>query len=353
MNRARRNLFVCLAAFSSSLATASGPAAQALDALDGKTVRFIIGANAGGSTDRYARLFIDALRPLLPNATLVAQNLAGGDGYLAIAEASTAGPNAITLVFVQTGPIYEQLRQASSPSIDIGQFHPIGSLATNQRVVGVRASLGATTFEELVALDRHLITPTNSATAANHMEAVLVGAATGIRIRPIVGLQDELRDPMMMAGEVDLSVASYLNLRPLFQSGTAIPVLRTGSSDYLPDLALLPTLADVVAPGTPPELIEVMDTLNLLGRLLMAVPHTDPAAVEALRASFDAVVTSPEVVALYAAQSLDLSPTPGEEVERRMAALLGDEDAGAVFRSFLACGEEEAAAGTPVDCSAR
>lgn len=352
MIRIRHAFAACFALLTIVAATASPAGAQDFSALTGKTVRFIIGANGGGSTDRYARLFIDSLQPLLPNTTLVAQNLPGGDGQLAIAEAMGAGPNAVTILVIQTGPFYEQLRQTTPPAIDIGRFHAIGSLASNQRVLGMRTSLGAADFDELVALDRNLITLTNSVTAANHMESIIVAAITGIHTQIVTGVEDQLRDPMIMAGEADLSVSSFLNLRPLFQSGAAIPVLRTGTTGYAADLASLPTLADVARPGTPPELIEMIDTLNILGRLLMAVPGTDPAAVDALRAAFAEVVAAPAVAAAYAAQSLDLSPTGGAEVERRMGTLLGNASAGAAFREYLACGEREAEAGRQIDCPA-
>jgi tripartite-type tricarboxylate transporter receptor subunit TctC len=353
MNRVRPSLLACLAFAAFLTGPASEASAQTYEALNGKTLRFIIGANGGGSTDRYSRVFLDGLRAVLPNATVVAQNVPGGDGQLAIAEAATAGPNAVTLIIVQTGPIYEQLRQTTVPQIDIGKFRPIGSLATNQRLVGVRTSLGATTFEELVALDRQLVTLTNSATAANHMESVLVAAATGIHLKLIVGATDEMRDPLMMAGEADLSVSSYLNLRTLFDGAVAIPLLRTGLTGYDAEFEAVPTLAEMALPGTPPELLEMMDTLNVLGRMIMAVPATDPAVVDALRAAFDEVVASPAVAAAYEAQSFDLSPTSGAEVERRMITLLGDAEAGSAFRAYLACGEEEAAAGTEIDCAAR
>lgn len=351
--RKLRSIVPALLLLMTAIGLSPQAAAQGLAALDGRTVRIIVGANPGGSTDRYARLLIDALEPMLPNTALLAQNLPGGDGLLAVAEGAMAGPNAITLVVIQTGPLYEQLRRTDSPSIDIGEFHPIGSLATNQRVVAVRSSLGAASFAELVALDRHLVDATYSATASNHMDSLLVAAMTAMHTHVVTGVDDEVRDPMMMAGEVDLSVSTYLNLRPLFLSGAAIPLLRTGASGYQADLAELPTLADVALPETPPELIAMMDTLNLIGRLVMAVPNTDPGVVAALRIAFDEAVASPEVQRAYAAQSLDLSPTPGAEIERRISVLLHDAPAGEAFRAYLACGEDESERGVSVDCSAR
>jgi hypothetical protein len=158
---------------------------------------------------------------------------------------------------------------------------------------------------------------------------------------------------MMMADEVDISVASYLNLKPLLDSGVGIAVLRSSEAGYPPEFAALPSLADVALPGTPPQVIEIMDTLNALGRLVMAVPNTDPAVVDALRTAFDQLVATPSVVELFASQRLDLVPMAGAELEERMATLLGDRAAGDIFRAYLACGEEEAAAGTAIDCSSR
>lgn len=334
-------------AMSAGHAAAQGAGA---DALAGKTIRFVIGASAGGSTDRYARNFIGALEPLLPNASLVAQNVAGGNGVLALVEAATASPNLITLVFFQAGPIYSQLREPASSPVDISQFHPIGSLSGNQRLVIVRSSLAANSFADLVALDRQLVAPTDSVTAANHIESTLIGAITDLHLKIVTGVGDELRDPLLIAGDADLTVSGYLNSGPLLESGAGVAVLRMGESGYPAQFESLPTLADVARPGTPPQVVEIMDTLNALGRLLMAAPETDPAAVDALRGAFDQLVVMPSFVQSLGGQGLSLSPMSGVDLEERMLTLLADTEAGDLFRAYLACGDAEAA-GAPLDCT--
>jgi hypothetical protein len=156
---------------------------------------------------------------------------------------------------------------------------------------------------------------------------------------------------MFIAGELDALVSSYFNVRTLYESGYLLAILRTGESGYPPEFDALPSLADVALPGTPPEVIGIMDTLNVLGRLLMAAPNTEPATVTALRAAFDEVVASPGLAGLYEAQRLSLAPVPGRELEVRMHTLLADQGAGDIFRALLACGAESPA--TAIDCASR
>ncbi len=353
MTRGLRRVLLGIAAAAVCLTASLTASAQGADPLAGKTLRFIIGANAGGSSDNYARIFIDQLRPLFPNTTMVAQNLPGADGQFAIVEAAASGPNAVTLVFIQPGPIYDQLRQSTAPAIDLATFHPIGALASNQRLVIVRTSLGATNFDEVVALGLRLKTPTTSAVAANHVESVLIDAVTPLELDVIAGVDDQVRNPMFIAGELDAIVTSYFNVRTLFESGHMVAVLRTGETGYPPEFASLPSLADVALPGTPPEVIEIMDTLNALGRLLIAAPNTDPAAVEALRVGFDEVVAAPALAAEYDRLGLSFGPMSGHELEARMVTLLADRHAGDIFRAYLACGAEGAVGPAAVQCASR
>jgi tripartite-type tricarboxylate transporter receptor subunit TctC len=342
--------FAALAIGLAAGAEAEAQAAGGFEALDGRTIRFIIGGSPGGTTDNYGRPVADGLKALLPRSEVLVQTFGGGGGsVLALVEAATASAATVNLVVIQNGPIYDQLLGSETLPVDVGRFHAIGSLTHDQRILALHASLGATTFEEALALDEPLITPVANATAPGNIEGLLLGAVTDIDLDIVVGVDNATRETMLLAGETDADINSYVNLKPLIESGVIVPVLRMSRDGYPPELDAVETLDTVVDPGTPDALIDIIDSLNRLGRLIVAAPGTSPAEIDALRLAFDRIMASPELREAYDRQDLVLVPTTGTEVQERMDALLADPAASAMFRAYVECGRRRAE-GEAADC---
>jgi tripartite-type tricarboxylate transporter receptor subunit TctC len=338
----KRALLAALLLLVGTLAASAQAANPALAPLAGRTIRIVIGGGPGSGTDGYARPFVDTLKEVLPDTTVLAQNVDGGGGALAYVETQSAAGDVITVVISHSSPIYHQMRGTETAAFDLNLFHWVGALTNNQRVVVVRTGLGATDYAGVAALDEELVAAVTSATSPSNVETTLLGALTDLRLRIIVDIDDDLRASLMMAGDVDLAINSFYGWVPLIASGSVVPILRIGEDGYPPEAAGLPTLASVVPPGTPSKVIEVMESLNKLGRLVGAAPSTPPEIVESLKAAFAEVVADPDFAAAYAARELALAPTDGEEVARRISLLTGDPEAAALLNAFYACGEAEA-----------
>lgn len=153
-----------------------------------------------------------------------------------------------------------------------------------------------------------------------------------------------------MSGDADVAIGSQISLVPLIEAGQLVMVLRLGSAGYPPGLDAVPTLRDLARPEISREIIGLTESLNNLGRLVLAAPATDPAIVEALRLAFDAAMAHPATIAAYEGGDLVLAPTPGAAVEAAMRGLLGNASAREVLVGYLACGEREGGAADE-DCS--
>jgi tripartite-type tricarboxylate transporter receptor subunit TctC len=321
------------------IALAQG-ASDPLAALDGKTIRFIIGAATGDTSDVYSRAFLAAMEALLPRTTILAQNLPGGAGALALVESLSSTGDAIVLVNINSSAIYTQLRGDSVAAYDLTQFQWIGAMANNQRLAAVRTSLGIDSLEGLLARGEEAITPVTSAGSAGNVEATFLGTITDLDLKIVVGVDDEIRDALLLAGDADLSVNSYATLKPMIDAGTMIPIVRLGSSGGYPAaLDAVPTLADVARAGTPSSLIGAVDTLNRISRVMVAKPGTDPAVVGALRAVFDQALARPELAGGLARAGLTVEPTSGAEAQRLISDLLGDAATLALVRQYFTCGQ--------------
>lgn len=310
----------------------------------------VIGGSPGGTTDNYARPLIDGLKALEPTLTILTQNVQGGGGSLALAEVASARPGSITLAVIQTNPIYDILMQSAAIGPDLATFHAIGSFTHDQRLIALRAGLDIDSLAGLAELGRPIVTPVSGQGTPASIESYLLSAMTNLQFDIVLGTDDALRRTLLLAGDIDIILNSYVNLKDLIEAGELVPVLLMSPDGYPPELDHVPALAAVTSAQVPAQIVEMIDSLNRLGRLLMAGPNTDAAAIEALRRGFDEVMESDALKEAYRRFDLVWAPTTGADVEDRMATLVEDPAAAAVFRAYVECGRREVETGASLVC---
>lgn len=333
---------LALAMSVSVLSLGPSPAkADDLDALRGKTIRFIITSPATVGTGLYSRPLVDGLKRVLPDSSVLSQNISGGGAAAGIVEALNARGQAVTVMAAHVGSIYQQMTGIPAAPYDLRQFHWIGAMTTNQRVAATAAK-GIKTLDDLKALGRtrQLISPAGGAGTTNHIEAVLVSAMTGLNLRVVGGATEAQRTTLMMSSDVDLTITSYYAIKHLVESGDIVPLFKIGRSGYPDEIKDLPDFDDVAREGTDARVLAAMDSLNSLGRIVAAAPNTAPEVVAALRVAFDKAMASPELAAAYEAQGLVLAPTKGAEVGRQIEELLGDPETTRLVAAYLDCGRK-------------
>ncbi len=327
-------LVVLVAAAIASVSTAAAQGtADPANVLAGKTIRWIIASAPNSNTDNFARGLIAGMEAVLPRSTILAQNIP--NSAVALAEAESATGDALVVVIAHVTSIYGQMLGTEAFPTDLTTFHWIGALTNNERIVGVRAGLGVDTIEGLAALDRTLMAPNRGAGNPGAIEAYVLAKMFGLELNMVPDVDDALTNTLFLAGDADFVVNSYRTLMPLVEAGAMTVLLRLGEDGFPPELQDVPTLAEAAPEGAPAEIMEVIESLNRLGRLVMAVPAADEASVEALRAAFDEVTASAALADFYADHNLVLAPTPAAEVGERMDFLLANPASAAALKAYL------------------
>jgi tripartite-type tricarboxylate transporter receptor subunit TctC len=92
-----------------------GVLAQPSEYYSGKTVRVIVGLEAGGTVDVFVRAFAAHLKKHIPgNPTIIVQNMPGAGTYAAINFlAERAAPDGLTLVFSNYNPLGQAFGEAA------------------------------------------------------------------------------------------------------------------------------------------------------------------------------------------------------------------------------------------------
>lgn len=327
-------VLVCAALLLASAVPASAQGTvDPADALAGKTIRWIIASAPNSNTDNFARGLIAGMETVLPRSTIVAQNIPSS--AVALAEAESATGDALVVVVAHVTSIYGQMLGTEAFPTDLSKFQWIGALTNNERIVGVHSDLGVRSIAELAALGQTLVAPTRGDVQPGAIEGRVLAKMFGLDLNVVSDVDDALTNTLFLAGDADFVVNSYRTLMPLIEAGALTPILRLGEDGFPPELQAVPTLASVAPADAPGEIVNVIESLNRLGRLVMAVPRADQASVDALRAAFDQVTSSQALADYYRDHNLVLAPTPAAEVETRMNFLLADPHTGEALRTYL------------------
>lgn len=338
-----RRLLFSMALVAALLARGAVGAAEADDLapLRGQTIRLIIAAPVGGSNDKLARLFGQALGAALPDASVRMQNIEGGSGALGAKEIHEAAGNLITIGLIHAGPVYSQIMAEEALPYDLSKFHWIGALTTNQRFLGVHKSQAPIDARKPEQKKKRLVYLVPTAGSPGYVDGMLVNAITQLRLKVVPGFKQEQQDSMFLAGEADAVIASFGAADELVESGELVPLFRFGDRATPPALSTVPSLSEIARPGTDPEVLAVVLQLNDINRFIVAAPATAPDKVQALRAAFETITTNEAYARAVGEAKLVHSPTNGATVEENFRRLLGSESSlKSKLKAYLECGKK-------------
>jgi putative tricarboxylic transport membrane protein len=321
-----------------ALATASN--ADGLDPLKGKTIRVIIAAPAGQTTDIVGRAFFNHLGKVLPETTIRMQNMGESGGAIAIKELQEAQGSLVTVGIFSNGPIYSQLLGSDTAPYDLRSLKPIGSLTKVNRILVMRSGLGGASFDTLLTLGRRPIAGGSDALSPSTIELLLLNAITELRMKIVTGMSGGERRAMLLSGDIDVALGNPYQLQSQLEAGELIPVLKFTAETTVEALEGVPAIADVLSPSAPKDIVYLVDTLDKTGRIVAAAPATDPAVVEALRAAFDTVAGDNQFAAEMGEGEISIAPTSGAELAERLSRIL-DPSTGfsETFQSLVECGK--------------
>jgi tripartite-type tricarboxylate transporter receptor subunit TctC len=265
-------------------ATAAAPTClQRALAIDYPTrpVRIIVAFAPGGPTDIFGRIAALKLSEQFGKQFYV-ENVAGGGGNIAAAQAARAVPDGHTVLFTVSGFVTNPAFLGKAPYDPVTDFAPVAVPIASAIAIVVHPSLGVRTLDEMVALVR--ANPGKYAFASGgagvqpHLTFEQFRASLGLDIVhvPFGGAGPAIAS--IVAGHTPIGVSSLPPCVPYIQEGSlrALVLSTKQRSQRLPDI---PTAVEagypvfsgdqwvgvLVAAGTPDEIV------NLLHRSIVAI----------------------------------------------------------------------------------
>ena len=263
---------------------ASG-AARAQDTYPSRTITFVVGFAAGGTSDIIARLLGRKISEYT-GAAVVIENIPGAASNAATEKVAHAAPDGYTLYVPSSTPFATNPNFYHSLRYSFADFAPVALIGRVPLAFDVRAEFPAATVKDFVAYARRQPNGVTIATPGRgSVGEIINGMARGILDIPITDVAYHGSTPAvtdLLKGVVDSYFDAISSTIPLYQGGKLRILAVTGRARS-PGAPEVPTLVElgyrdfmlenvysIVAPkGTPRP---VVDKLNALIRRAMAEP---------------------------------------------------------------------------------
>src|SRR5579884_34254 len=326
----RKNAMCGALACAAVAATASlATAAQAADFYAGKTLNFIVGADAAGGYDVYARAIARHLARFIPgNPTIVVQNMPGaGSGKAASYISNVAPKDGTSIAALFPGVIIDPLLQKrAAGQYDPTKFTYLASADSDPRVCITGPSSKIKTFDD--ALTTKAVIGASQSGGSTSDYAYMIKNATGAKFDVVSGYKGTAT--IMLAierGEAEgvcgIDWSSFKTQRPQWLRDKTAHVIVQAATGPNAELAALnvPNVETYIKNDLDKKAVELIVSQQIFSRPYVAPPGVPAEQTKILRHAFAAVLHDPQFMADAETTRLSINPSTGETVAQTVDKL--------------------------------
>jgi tripartite-type tricarboxylate transporter receptor subunit TctC len=318
--------FGCLATVLLLILQISGHSAFAQESFyNGKTIRIIVGASAGGGYDTYSRTIARHIgKHMAGNPTFVVENMPGA-GFLISANYmyNIAKPDGLTIGHFIGGLFLQQLIGKPGIEFDAAKFEYVGAPAQDNYVIGISKKTGITSMDQWMASKTVIkLGGVGAGSATDDIPKVLMATiglpaqlVTGYKGTSDVRLAYDSGEVQGICNAWESLVATWPNQ---LKSGGLTIVLNTTAKVH-PDLPKVPSAISYAKTDEARKLIKALvHSVGPAARPYMLPPGTPKDRLMTLRKAFMDVMKDPEFLADAKKAKLAINPLDGQELDENV-----------------------------------
>jgi tripartite-type tricarboxylate transporter receptor subunit TctC len=319
----------CLLAAASLVLLVLADSARAQDSFyQGKTVRIIVGASAGGGYDTYSRTIARHMGKYIPgNPTFVVENMPGA-GFLISANHmyKIAKPDGLTIGHFIGGLFLQQLLEKPGIEFDARRFEYVGVPAQDNYALGISKTTGLTSMDQWLSSKTAIkLGGVGVGSATDDIPKVLA-ATIGLPMQLVSGFKGTADVRLAFnSGEVQGVCNAWESFKATWRNeldtGSVLVVLQNTAKRH-PDLPNVPLAIEYAKTDEAKRLINsLVHSVGPTARPYVLPPKTPKDRVMALRNAFIKTMKDADFLAEAAKAKLDINPLDGAELERNVHAV--------------------------------
>jgi tripartite-type tricarboxylate transporter receptor subunit TctC len=284
----------------------------------GKTVHILVGFEAGGGYDLYARVFAHFLGRHIPGQPVViVQNMPGAGGLRAARHLASVAPKDGTALGMLAQSLPFDTALGYTPDIDAGAFNWIGRIAMNVEVGVAFARSGITSIE--TARNREILSGGAGGTASSTVVPFLLNKLAGTRFKLIGGYQGASEVLLaVQRGEVEMvgaiGISTLMAQHAAWLGDGTVRLLYQSALTRHPGIPDVPSIGELGIGREETQILHLFAAGSAIGRVLIAPPGVPVDRVAVLRRAMVSTVADTEMHAYARGHGLALDPGSGEEL---------------------------------------
>jgi tripartite-type tricarboxylate transporter receptor subunit TctC len=287
----------------------------------GRIVTVVVGSNAAGGYDTFARAVARYMGKHIPGSpTLIVRNMPGAGGMTAANFLyNNADKDGSVIGLVQNNTPFEPLFGTKEARYDPVRFNWLGSPSAETAMVLLWHAAPVNSVAELKA--REVAVGVSGANSTPAFFTRLLNATLGTRMKPINGYPGQNDVLLAMErreidGHPSAFFSSVRSTRPTWlRDKTAKAIVQYGA-EKLAELPDVPFAPDLVANDGDRLVMQAAFAPLALGRPLLTPPGVAAERVAALRRAFAATMADPDFLAEGERVGLGLNaPRSGEQIQ--------------------------------------
>ncbi len=293
----------------------------------GKSINFIIGNQAGGLYDLWARLMARHIARHIPgNPNIIVQNMPGAGSLIAANYLyNVAKPDGLTIGAVIPGIYTDQLIGRKEVQFDWARFNWIGTPEQTEWVFIARADRPYKSIEDIRAAPEPPKCGASGTGSFLYQVPKLLEETLGMKLTMITGYTGGPDvDLAIERGEVfcrSISTTAFFGREPYIawgKKGFVRPLAQTGKKRDA-SLGDVRTIYELMDQSNTPEigrrLATVMLASNTFGRPMLTPPGVPADRVKILREAWHRTVKDTEFLAEAKKRGWPVAPVGGEELD--------------------------------------
>jgi tripartite-type tricarboxylate transporter receptor subunit TctC len=285
----------------------------------GKTITMLVGYEAGGGYDLYARLAAQFLGRFLPGQpAVIVQNMPGAGGLKAAHFLLDVAPKDGTTLGIPSQTIVFDTLLGYSAGVDAGRFQWLGRLAMNVEVGAAFATTGISSMADLRT--REISIGGTGGTAGSSVIPFLLNKLGGTKFKLVEGYRSAIEVILAMRrGELDMvGGVGLATLQARFGSeikdGSLRVLYQTGFSRH-PDIPDVPGIDEFGRTDEEKQMLALLSYIAAVGRSIVAPPGVPPARIAALQKAIAAMLADPAVLTFASEHTIKLEPGSAEDID--------------------------------------
>ena len=298
------------------------------DFFKGKTIRFVVGFSPGGGFDTYTRLIARHFGKHVPgNPRTVVQNRTGAGSMIAANYIfNRAKPDGLT-IGNWIGPlVLQHVLGKKGIKFDGRKFNWLGVPSTDDNTCALTKASGINSIEDWINSKRPIKIGATAPGSTTDDVPKLIKAATNLPMKIVEGYGGTaIIRVSAEKGELDGGCWAWQSIKPTWrqgiESGNVKPILQVGPDKH-PDLQDVAVATKLAKDDTGKKLLQVAgDVYRAISRPYSLPPGVPADRVKTLQTAFMATLKDPELIANANKSKLELNPSDGNWVAKKMKGL--------------------------------